>query len=59
MGLTLRLPLSAGGVGGDGAGVDVCKDSLDGPFCVLCRGGVGHYYDKDDKTCYECGADTR
>ena len=46
-------------VGGDGAGVDACKDSLDGPFCVLCRGGVGHYYDKDDKTCYECGADTR
>jgi len=46
-------------VGGDGAGVDVCKDSLDGPFCVLCRGGVGHYYDKDDKACYECGADTR
>ena len=46
-------------LGGDGAGVDVCKDSLDGPFCVLCRGGVGHYYDKDDKTCYECGADTR
>jgi len=46
-------------VGGDGAGVDACKDGLDGPFCVLCRGGVGHYYDKDDKTCYECGADTR
>ena len=46
-------------VGGEGAGAGMCKDTLDGPFCVLCSGGVGHYYDKDDKKCYECGADTR
>ena len=26
----------------------------DGPFCVLCKAGAGHYYDKDHSECREC-----
>ena len=31
----------------------------DGPFCVLCKAGAGHYYDKDDRECRKCGESTR
>ena len=36
-----------------------CKPSLDGPFCVLCKAGAGHYYDNDFRECRECGTSTR
>ena len=36
-----------------------CKPSLEGPFCVLCKAGAGHYFDTDYRECRECGTSTR
>ena len=42
-----------------GAEAQACKDSLDGPLCVLCKHGAGHYYNRDTNECLECGAGTK
>ena len=47
----------SGCVGGPNA--QACKDSLAGPLCVLCKHGVGHYYNQDLNDCLECGAGTK
>ncbi len=36
-----------------------CKDNLDGPFCVLCKHGPGHYYNNDVNDCLECDGGTK
>ena len=38
--------------------INGCKDSLDGPFCVLCKNGSGFYYNRDINACEECGPRT-
>ena len=47
----------SGCVGGPNA--QACKDNLAGPLCVLCKHGVGHYYNQDLNDCLECGAGTK
>ena len=47
----------SGCIGGPNA--MACKPSLDGPFCVLCKAGPGHYYDNDFNECRECTGGTR
>ena len=47
----------SGCVGGPKA--QACKDNLAGPLCVLCKHGVGHYYNQDLNDCLECGAGTK
>ena len=47
----------SGCVGGPNA--QACKDNLAGPLCVLCKHGVGHYYNQDLNDCLECGASTK
>ena len=49
--------VGSGCVGGPAAWS--CKDSLEGPLCVLCKDGPGHYYNSKDHACRECGDDTR
>ena len=47
----------SGCIGGTNA--SACKQSLDGPLCVLCKAGAGHFYNKDTHECEECGGFTR
>ena len=47
----------SGCVGGPNA--QACKDNLAGPLCVLCKHGVGHYYNQDLNDCLECGTGTK
>ena len=47
----------SGCVGGPNA--QACKDNLAGPLCVLCKHGVGHYYNQDVNDCLECGTGTK
>ena len=47
----------SGCVGGPKA--QACKDNLAGPLCVLCKHGVGHYYNQDLNDCLECGTGTK
>ena len=42
-----------------GLNARACKDNLAGPLCVLCKHGVGHYYNQDLNDCLECGAGTK
>ena len=42
-----------------GPNAQACKGNLAGPLCVLCKHGVGHYYNQDVNDCLECGAGTK
>lgn len=45
-------PVAAGCIGGSEAAA--CADSLTGPYCILCTGGLGFYYNDDTESCVEC-----
>ena len=50
-------PQGSGCIGGSAAGA--CRPSLQGPYCILCSGGAGYYYDSDESECFECTAYSR